>query len=109
LSLGSWWQSTELELRDDLWPAALSLVPELGELRRWAEGAIPEGKVGMTGSGPTLIMVLPANTVDAQGIARRLEATRPHDVDILLTRTVGASEYQTSRFEGDGLETGGVS
>jgi 4-diphosphocytidyl-2-C-methyl-D-erythritol kinase len=65
----------ELDLRNDLEPAALRLCPPLARLRRRLRGLCPQG-VAMSGSGPTLFSVFPG-AAEAEAAARRADLRAP--------------------------------
>jgi 4-diphosphocytidyl-2-C-methyl-D-erythritol kinase len=90
-----WWSSRSVVVHDDLVPAAVRLLPAVGELLEAAAGAFPEGTVGMTGSGPTVFVVFDAEPADALGRAAGLHA------GAWLTRTLSAPECQATRFAPD--------
>ena len=89
----SWWSTPDVVVHDDLADAAVSLAPVVAEVAAAAERAFPEGIVGMTGSGPTVFVLLPGGA-EAGDRLQGLEAL----ADAWLTRTVGAREYRSSRF-----------
>lgn len=65
----------ELDLCNDLEPAALRLCPPLARLRRRLEGVCPGG-VAMSGSGPTLYAVFPG-AGETEDAARRVGLKAP--------------------------------
>jgi 4-diphosphocytidyl-2-C-methyl-D-erythritol kinase len=90
------WNGDDLEVRNDLLDAATSLAPVLRSLLQAARAGFPEGQAGLTGSGPTSFVLLPP---DGAGILDRARRCLPGDVDLVLTRTVGAAEFAASRLE----------
>jgi 4-diphosphocytidyl-2-C-methyl-D-erythritol kinase len=89
----SWWRAPDVVVHDDLADAAVQLAPDVAEVAAAAERAFPDGIVGMTGSGPTVFVLLPGGA-EAGGRLRELEPL----ADAWLTRTVGGREYRSSRF-----------
>lgn len=88
------WSGDPVAVHDDLADAAVSLEPMVGEVARAAEECFPEGVVGMTGSGPTLFVLLPPGAGD---VTARAKAALP-DVDAWLTRTLSEAAYRATRF-----------
>jgi 4-diphosphocytidyl-2-C-methyl-D-erythritol kinase len=75
------WSGSASDGRNDLYSAALRLMPELGELTALVAGA--GGEARMTGSGPTLYVATPDGE-RADGVAARL---RRGGVRVTRTRT----------------------
>lgn len=82
---------------NDLLPAAVVLAPRLGELLQLARDVVPEGRVGLTGSGPTIFVLLEAGA-DSAEVKDRLAPVLPEGVALLATRTMAFAEHEGTRF-----------
>jgi 4-diphosphocytidyl-2C-methyl-D-erythritol kinase len=82
----------ELREANDLWPAALRVLPALAELRYELEQTLMVPFL-MSGSGPTLIALYPSPG-DAQSAADRLRAALPPTVQ---DAAIHAVELPTKR------------
>jgi 4-diphosphocytidyl-2-C-methyl-D-erythritol kinase len=82
---------------NDLLRAAVALDPSLGVLMNVVRREVPEGQVGLTGSGPTLFILLEPGTSPAD-VRERLAAVLPETVALCVTRTMGVAEHDATRF-----------
>lgn len=89
----AWLAEAGIELRDDLTDAALRLAPILADVAERAARAFPGAALGMTGSGPTLFLLLPPGAGAGEAPASLLEVA-----DAWRTRTMGRAEYRDRRF-----------
>jgi 4-diphosphocytidyl-2-C-methyl-D-erythritol kinase len=80
------------ELRDanDLWPAAVAVMPTLGPLREDLEAAL-ERPVLLTGSGSTLVALYPSPDAAAEAATQLTRSGRPtlDGARVIATRTDG--------------------
>ena len=79
----------QLREGNDLFPAALRLIPHLGETRRWVETALGRAAL-LSGAGSTLFVVYPS-AEDATGAGRRLEgalAARPSRRPLIIATAI---------------------
>lgn len=90
----AWLATAGIEVHDDLADAALRLAPEIRQVADEAAAAFPEGAVGMTGSGPTIFVLLPLET---PGIEARMRPLAPL-ADGWISRLLGGDEYRSRRF-----------
>lgn len=83
---------------NDLLGAAVALDPSLEDLLDKARTLCPEALVGLTGSGPTIFVLLQSGS-DVADVRDRLRRSLPNEVDLTTTKTLAATEYEATRFE----------
>ena len=83
---------------NDLLAPAVALDPPLEGLLDTARRLCPEAVVGLTGSGPTIFVLLQSGS-DVADVRDRLRRSLPNEVGLTTTKTLAATEYEATRFE----------